>query len=858
MGKNSNFMSTVARNKVKFKQERSQAYASNSSSHEHVSSFRSFKASPEELADNQDFLPSGRLTQRWWEDGYYPQINEQARPLRNLSDLMQGQASFEVRESEEDIEAWQPASLDYRFEQAVRRKQRADISSLRNTRDLVQKRTYQERLQEHCERIHGASIPRDGLAQASSYADFIEQQRANKQQQASEQGYAQKVKVLQAQAKLERQQDKVDSNLPYQAQVKAQQQVLKRKVLQARENLQQERLAQGLLPEYSAFYEHARENEQSELALAGTNVQDEIVQRADIQVLDAISLAEAGFAHERELLSDISENQLMLDSSEHGTESVKHKIVSVGLTQDELALESAQDNSLAQTHNVVGQDLEAAPDTVDNTSYPDFDNLSLLEQSEILGRPQQENEYQQEVMTQQKIGAHKKAVSNQEAVTKQDRLTRREIAKAALGKHLVSARDIIARKQAALAQQKEEANSKTVTANLASKHLKSPSQLSSEQEQTDLVSAQQQSLHEHPQSLHEHSQSLHTQSRETTDSAVGQAQRQATLKAKQTPALSAHKSRQGDASSLDLDSKLQGQGSTVGMEEPSAALEEDKQGAYLAEDRQGSSVIENKKGAFKQSQRWSSSHKVLDKVEPIEESHGFADSLPSVFGGCLDEDKPASSYKGRSYSKQGRGYRTKSGYRGSKQKHDGLAYALSMDETTTTFGDKVSKTNPSKRIDVRKKAVSKQSEETRAFNYVVQLLVRREYSQSELRKKMQGKYAAEIIDSVLQRCIEYGYQSDERHAQMLVNHMQFSGYGPQKLYMEARNKGANLDEVKRLAAEVDWSEVAYETIVRKFTAQQVSDYQTRNKALAFLARRGFDASCCYSALQRLQNSDENR
>lgn len=144
-----------------------------------------------------------------------------------------------------------------------------------------------------------------------------------------------------------------------------------------------------------------------------------------------------------------------------------------------------------------------------------------------------------------------------------------------------------------------------------------------------------------------------------------------------------------------------------------------------------------------------------------------------------------------------------------------------------------------------------------ACNAMVALLSRREYSQVELRQKLKGKYALAVIEAALQRCIENGYQSDTRHADMLVRHMEFSGYGPQKLWMEAQRKGANQDEIENLAAAVDWDEIAFRVLSGRYTAAQVQDFKVRQKALAFLGRRGFNASSCYAALERLQKSAEN-
>lgn len=157
----------------------------------------------------------------------------------------------------------------------------------------------------------------------------------------------------------------------------------------------------------------------------------------------------------------------------------------------------------------------------------------------------------------------------------------------------------------------------------------------------------------------------------------------------------------------------------------------------------------------------------------------------------------------------------------------------------------------------RASAKAQQSEPVQAYNYMIQLLTRREYSQAELRQKLQGRFSPEAIATALERCVEYGYQSDSRHAEMLVRHMEFSGYGPQKLWLESRRKGADSDEIKRLSADVDWDEIAYQALTRKFTADQMADFATRNKALAYLARRGFSASSGYAAIQRLQKELEN-
>ena len=57
-----------------------------------------------------------------------------------------------------------------------------------------------------------------------------------------------------------------------------------------------------------------------------------------------------------------------------------------------------------------------------------------------------------------------------------------------------------------------------------------------------------------------------------------------------------------------------------------------------------------------------------------------------------------------------------------------------------------------------------------AFNYIVNLLSRREYSEFELRNKMQEKnFSEEEIDEALSRCQAKNWQSDRRFSENYLN-----------------------------------------------------------------------------------------
>lgn len=138
-----------------------------------------------------------------------------------------------------------------------------------------------------------------------------------------------------------------------------------------------------------------------------------------------------------------------------------------------------------------------------------------------------------------------------------------------------------------------------------------------------------------------------------------------------------------------------------------------------------------------------------------------------------------------------------------------------------------------------------------ALNYMVGLLAKREHSQSELEQKALRHYTQEAVDEALTKCVENDYQSDERYAEMLVRHMQFALYGPNKLRYEAMRKGADLSLVSDQIAEVDWDDLAYEALVKKYSMIEL-DYAQRNKALAYLTRRGFSPASSIKALERMK------
>ena len=148
-------------------------------------------------------------------------------------------------------------------------------------------------------------------------------------------------------------------------------------------------------------------------------------------------------------------------------------------------------------------------------------------------------------------------------------------------------------------------------------------------------------------------------------------------------------------------------------------------------------------------------------------------------------------------------------------------------------------------------------EVTLAYNEMIRLLTAREYSAYELTRKCTGRFAPTAVAAALARCQEQGFQSDERYADLLVRHMRLALYGSYKLRLEAQRKGVDwhLVEAALVNNELDWYELAYQCLCKKYTAADLSDYKTRVKANGFLGRRGFETAEREYALARLARGE---
>ncbi len=153
-------------------------------------------------------------------------------------------------------------------------------------------------------------------------------------------------------------------------------------------------------------------------------------------------------------------------------------------------------------------------------------------------------------------------------------------------------------------------------------------------------------------------------------------------------------------------------------------------------------------------------------------------------------------------------------------------------------------------------------EETARQAYIkaVRLLGARDHSRFELSNKLaKTGFDQETIEKTLSQLMTAGYQCDTRFAQIYTQQLIAKGRGPLFIKSKLSSRGISSELAGQALSESgsDWSEIAADALLRRFTADQLSSNETRLKAkiARFLQSRGFSGS---DALRALRIATQNR
>ena len=149
--------------------------------------------------------------------------------------------------------------------------------------------------------------------------------------------------------------------------------------------------------------------------------------------------------------------------------------------------------------------------------------------------------------------------------------------------------------------------------------------------------------------------------------------------------------------------------------------------------------------------------------------------------------------------------------------------------------------------------------DTRARNSAMRLLARREHSRAELRGKLVGRgFENDSVEELLQGLEDQDLLSDERFAMSLIASRAETGYGPNRISLELRNRGVSEELAgEALAkAEVDWGQQVTDQAVRKFGSDPAQTFPEWARRARYLERRGFGQDAIRLAIGNFQRSAE--
>ena len=141
--------------------------------------------------------------------------------------------------------------------------------------------------------------------------------------------------------------------------------------------------------------------------------------------------------------------------------------------------------------------------------------------------------------------------------------------------------------------------------------------------------------------------------------------------------------------------------------------------------------------------------------------------------------------------------------------------------------------------------IRSEANERSAYDRGLSMLARREYSQRELRARLEHAGCdEEESEAALDKLREQHYQDDARFGEMIVRTRMGQGYGPTRIRAELRSHGLADSEIRELidAADADWEALAAGQLRKKYGSRPVADHAERGKRAAFLLRRGFAAA----------------
>jgi len=142
-----------------------------------------------------------------------------------------------------------------------------------------------------------------------------------------------------------------------------------------------------------------------------------------------------------------------------------------------------------------------------------------------------------------------------------------------------------------------------------------------------------------------------------------------------------------------------------------------------------------------------------------------------------------------------------------------------------------------------------------AFDRALEALARREHTSGELCDWLAERgFAPAAIEDAVGRLIESGSIDDERFAvAFAADKRELRGWGPERIREALTARGVDRVLIDAaLAADGRETQLARATELLERRGEAPADERSRARAVAFLARRGYDSEVAYDAVRGLE------
>ena len=147
----------------------------------------------------------------------------------------------------------------------------------------------------------------------------------------------------------------------------------------------------------------------------------------------------------------------------------------------------------------------------------------------------------------------------------------------------------------------------------------------------------------------------------------------------------------------------------------------------------------------------------------------------------------------------------------------------------------------------KSKQKGKRNSNNSSFSYALRLLSRRDYSEFEIRKKLENKFNKEDIEDTIKKLVERRLLSDERYVKRIIEKYTFvKKYGYLKVQYELLHRGISYDVFNSILDE------AYPEEREKENALCISKKRPIEKLKRYLVSRGYRLSVVREVLTELK------